>query len=467
MRNPSNTTGSRSTVSAGAGMTSTGSTPAEQAGSVIVGQLFGLLKLAMMYGAGHPQVLQQSRRFGETIASHAGALGGQGVALLFAGEHLFVNRHPLRAEADLVEKVAWLLDEFGRRGVVELHFAQELAEFDLAEVCRRFAAFTADGVPFEEIVDRPSVRVLKAARNAEFDELLEHLSYLSRFSLLQGYANALSAHRVWAQEVAGGSEPNVVALKRVACAMVDVFAADPGGLPGMALLRPQAGEISNRRIDTAIFVIAIGRHLGLDDLALGELALASLSYPVPDDWGPWWTREAMDAGAAARWSTRSRTELEQLICFEGCVPPAVNLPVEYYGGPARRHAASAIVSAASAFVDLLQPGEGSSPFSPEVALQMMISQAGEFFEAVVVSALVQALGIYPPGSLVRLNSGDLTVVLAPPTRGGDLRRPYVRPIKFGATEIYDLSRPELDTYKIVSGGQRSDCEVNPIFVFLQ
>ncbi len=129
--------------------------------------------------------------------------------------------------------------------------------------------------------------------------------------------------------------------------------------------------------------------------------------------------------------------------------------------------ASAIVSAASAFVDLLQPGEGSSPFSPEVALQMMISQAGEFFEAVVVSALVQALGIYPPGSLVRLNSGDLTVVLAPPTRGGDLRRPYVRPIKFGATEIYDLSRPELDTYKIVSGGQRSDCEVNPIFVFLQ
>ena len=120
MRNPSNTTGSRSTVSAGAGMTSTGSTPAEQAGSVIVGQLFGLLKLAMMYGAGHPQVLQQSRRFGETIASHAGALGGQGVALLFAGEHLFVNRHPLRAEADLVEKVAWLLDEFGRRGVVVL-----------------------------------------------------------------------------------------------------------------------------------------------------------------------------------------------------------------------------------------------------------------------------------------------------------------------------------------------------------
>lgn len=63
------------------------------------------------------------------------------------------------------------------------------------------------------------------------------------------------------------------------------------------------------------------------------------------------------------------------------------------------------------------------PWDPAEALRQMASWKGQFDPA-VLKALIASLGIYPAGSLVRLSSERLAVVLE--QRPGDLTRPLVR-----------------------------------------
>ncbi len=98
-----------------------------------------------------------------------------------------------------------------------------------------------------------------------------------------------------------------------------------------------------------------------------------------------------------------------------------------------------------------------SAWDPAVSLQRMAQWAGHF-DTAVFQAFVKSLGIYPVGSLVRLESGRMAVVAEP---GSGLLTPIVR--IFYSTkskmpvpvELLDLGRPGVQD-RIVSREQPAD-----------
>ncbi len=69
------------------------------------------------------------------------------------------------------------------------------------------------------------------------------------------------------------------------------------------------------------------------------------------------------------------------------------------------------------------------PLSPTVALARMLGAAGTLYDAVLLQLLINALGAYPPGSLLRLEDGSV-VRVATPTRGPDtFARPLARRLR--------------------------------------
>jgi hypothetical protein len=236
---------------------------------------------------------------------------------------------------------------------------------------------------------------------------------------------------------------------------------------GLTSLRPLPGNPVNRRLDSAIICLVIGKQLGLGDEQLLELGTTALIRPVAFPKETWWERDSLGGKHAAEVAYRAEALLEIITGFEGSAPPGRVIPAEFYGREVQPHIATLIIAAASAYVDLLQPGESSNPFSPETALQLMLAQAGKFWEPTVVRSMADALGLYPPGTAVRLNSGDLAVVVRRPLPGSPLGRPSIRPIELNSTATHDLARAEMSAYKIVGSAQRSACKVNPLFVFLQ
>jgi len=60
-----------------------------------------------------------------------------------------------------------------------------------------------------------------------------------------------------------------------------------------------------------------------------------------------------------------------------------------------------------------------------VALGLMLRESGKRFDPTLMKLFITMLGVYPPGTLVRLDSGDLGVVIYGGGRGERITRPIV------------------------------------------
>jgi tetratricopeptide (TPR) repeat protein len=111
-----------------------------------------------------------------------------------------------------------------------------------------------------------------------------------------------------------------------------------------------------------------------------------------------------------------------------------------------------IVAVARRYNDLLTPEPGLSPPAPEAAIALLASELGEATDRTVLRTLVSALGLFPPGTVVELSSGEVGEVVADAggARGGGergLARLRVRVAMdarggvLAAPQDIDLSRP--------------------------
>lgn len=84
-------------------------------------------------------------------------------------------------------------------------------------------------------------------------------------------------------------------------------------------------------------------------------------------------------------------------------------------------------------------------WDPAESLTAMASWSG-FFDKTILSAFVKTLGIYPIGSLLKMESGRLGLVIR--QNGGALTRPVVKAFRYDAngdivdSEVIDLSNPD-------------------------
>lgn len=65
---------------------------------------------------------------------------------------------------------------------------------------------------------------------------------------------------------------------------------------------------------------------------------------------------------------------------------------------------------------------GTAPLMPSEALALMLRQEASKYDAHMLSTLIKLLGVYPPGTVVKLNDGSLALVVSP---GKDIQRPRV------------------------------------------
>ena len=66
--------------------------------------------------------------------------------------------------------------------------------------------------------------------------------------------------------------------------------------------------------------------------------------------------------------------------------------------------------------------------SPANVLKLMYGKSGQSFDPVLLKLFVNCVGIIPIGSLVRLDSGPLAVVIKPAQDKANAERPLVRVI---------------------------------------
>jgi HD-GYP domain-containing protein (c-di-GMP phosphodiesterase class II) len=92
--------------------------------------------------------------------------------------------------------------------------------------------------------------------------------------------------------------------------------------------------------------------------------------------------------------------------------------------PLPQHFASRVVTLADAYDAMRSNRSYQREVPPEQALQILQQQAGKMFDPVLVKLFLRIMGAYPPGTRVRLDSGEEAMVLK--ANADDPYRPIVR-----------------------------------------
>jgi HD-GYP domain-containing protein (c-di-GMP phosphodiesterase class II) len=97
----------------------------------------------------------------------------------------------------------------------------------------------------------------------------------------------------------------------------------------------------------------------------------------------------------------------------------------YPFGSRRPDIFSRLVTIADVYDALTTQRPWRNAFMPDEALGMMTRDAGRRFDPALLKVFVNTLGLYPVGTLVRLDSGDLGVVVYGGGEGERLSRPII------------------------------------------
>jgi putative nucleotidyltransferase with HDIG domain len=213
--------------------------------------------------------------------------------------------------------------------------------------------------------------------------------------------------------------------KRVVRGLAESVIRNPDALVCFAQLKRKDEYLALHSLRVCILALALGRQLGMTRTQLEVLGLGALLHDigyvkVPDELLRKSTplTEAEDAVVRRHvaWGV-------EIVSGVGNVPPAVLDIIaahhERFDGSGYAGLRGVAISDAGTIVGLVDYYDeitsarpGYDPLSPHTVLMKMYGWRNTLFKGELVEKFIQCLGVYPIGSAVQLNTGEVGVVAA-------------------------------------------------------
>ncbi len=324
----------------------------------------------------------------------------------------------------------------------------------------------------------PKIR-LRRVNAALFDEEEEELT--PEEQVLRTYASAVVVMRRVYDNLKAGTYQLPHQAKRLAQKLVMLSEGDTPAFLGVTAMRNLNHDAAGRAVNRAILAVAVGRQLTEELATLARIAMAGLFLDVaepllagivglPADGPvviPRLTEDeerrkpaATSLVLTALGQLRSASMVRTVVAYESHWLDQASALGPLYGGTRRATVAARIVRVAHRFNELLSPDLAASrSLSPDEVIAIMKSEAADATERAMISLLVGALGMFPSGTPVQLNTGEKGVVIRTPEDPTVYARPTVRLVvdARGGTlerpELVDLALdPEREVVSVVADG---------------
>lgn len=251
--------------------------------------------------------------------------------------------------------------------------------------------------------------------------------------------------------------------KRVVQSMVDLIMEEEFSMLGMTTLKSHDDYTFFHSVNVCVLSIAIGKRLGLDRKRLSELGVSALLHDIGKTEIPLSVIRKPGKFDREEWDLMRKHPalgvrvLVRLKGFSDLAMKSIVVAFEHHMGmnlqgypPMRRprplHLFSRIVTVADCFDAMTTQRVYSDGAKPrDKALSYMLSQSDRLFDPILLKMFVNLMGVYPIGTLVRLTSGQLAVVMATPPETVDPRRPRIKIITDTTGIEYD--GPTVDLMK--------------------
>lgn len=366
-----------------------------------------------------------------------------GVALAMSNEAVYVNGEFVKLRGAAFDAALQARQLFLKLGINELRFvaAPDAAELRLllsgVQACLRapepqqFARLT-----FPKVVLKP----IEEHHRVGIDE---------RVALARTYAQLVAILQESVIQLGRGKPLALARIRRALHELMRASERHRSLLVGLTRYDGAGGDPALHATGVGALVIAMCMELGVGKKTTVSVAQAALIHHLGDAAESVQTRgskppEAGSADAVVRLA-RAMPSVEVADRLSVVLEAAETETVEK--GGVIPSTASRLVGVACAFDRLTRSAPPSPGLTPDEALRLLVQHAGARYDSRAVRLLISVVGLYPVGSMVRLNSGEVGVVLNAPLSGEDVARPTVRIVEAGgrpASYVVELSkRPEL------------------------
>ncbi|MBI4279476.1 MAG: HD-GYP domain-containing protein [Armatimonadetes bacterium] len=258
-------------------------------------------------------------------------------------------------------------------------------------------------------------------------------------------------------------------------AMVDVVVQDRFAFLGFNSLKRYDEDTSHHCVNVCVLSVLMGTRLSLDRPQIFALGIAALLHDLGKVRVPWQVitkpgvltpreRDLINRhpiyGAHLLQKLPGLARIAMVVAFEH------HAHYDLTGYPQiaakdRPHLFSRIVQIADFYEAVTSSRRVyRRPMLPDMAMKMILSRAGQMFDPTLARLFVRLLGLYPAGSVVVLDTGELAVVVR--TREEDVFRPQVKVIRGPSGEDVDpfIVNAAEDTRQVVQCVDPLEARVN-------
>lgn len=280
---------------------------------------------------------------------------------------------------------------------------------------------------------------------------------------------------------ASGRELQLRSGKRVVNTLIDLLAQDDSALIEMAAIKEFDDYTYAHSVNVCIYSLTIGLNIGLDQKRLSQLGFAALFHDLGKVSLPKDVVKKAGAFDDSDWrhmhkhpSLGARGLLNQFELETYAVRGAIaayehHMNLDLSGYPQRANSRklnlfSRIITVADTF-DALTSGRIyiKEKISPVEVMRRMLYQMNDKYDPLILKVFINAIGLFPPGSLILLS--DKRIAIVERSNANRMDAPVVRIIGSesglrNSHQLLDLSEPEFNHISIDRYLDAEQCNID-------
>jgi HD-GYP domain-containing protein (c-di-GMP phosphodiesterase class II) len=407
-------------------------------------QLSAVLKNASLYPEAHPYLLTAADKLRSKVEEML--VDRKEVALYLVGGELFFET----LSVPIDQSLSLLLEQFASRDMGGIVFkpgltSQELIHF--AGLINKEPAFFAAKGSMQDVIAAAGITHIELHRVLLVDKKMGSAIKSRKKKATEIFQDAIDAVKEMVQAVHLDKASNLRKMNTIVQTMVDNILDNRDALMGLTSIKMYDEYTFAHSVNTSILAVSLGTYLSFDKPQIAALGVAGLMHDIGKVNVP---REIINKPGKLteeEWEEVKRHPVEGALLLSdipGVSKLAIVAAFEHHqhgdargyppvDGALHQHPFSQIVALADAYEALTAARVYYSvQMPPDNAIRILLTKSGTAFNPILVKAFVNMIGIFPIGTLLKLDTGEIGLVLHQ-TR--DLMRPRVLLLnRFDGTE---------------------------------
>lgn len=397
-------------------------------------QLSALLKNRTLYPESHPIMLTAADKLRNKILELL--VGRKEVVFYMVGGELFFEKISILIDQGLAN----VMEHFTNRDVGGVAFKPGLSSDDLirfSSMMNKEASFFASVQDINKAVIKEEIKHIELHRVLLVDKNTGSAIKAGKQKASEIFKDAVDILKDMVQGVQLDKTANIRKTNTIVQTMVDNILNNRDVFLGLTNIKMYDEYTFAHSVNVSILAVSLATFLSLEKPQIAALGIAGLMHDIgkvnipsdiinkpgklnDEEWEA--VKRHPVEGALILAGTRGISKLAMVAAFEHHQHGG-ELGYPKIDGERKQHPFSQIVTLVDAYEAITAPRvyyNAQTP--PDQGVRILLKKRGNPFNAVLVNAFVRMIGVFPIGSVLKLDTGEMGLVMH---QTSDLMRPRV------------------------------------------